>query len=208
MSVFAHIWWLIGFATEPWLCVLVDASNLTTTTTRVFICNMFLYVCSSSMYCQAPSIPEAHDLSRSSSNASSFASVVEDNETEATEDYDTGMVRKAHLSSTHSSIDISRNYTVIACKLSLAQTCSQQRLPFKKNTKTDFIYFVSMSARTICCICPIQESLSSADTPHNRDSFTYSTWLEDNMSTTGTTSRGSSPGERNKLCKIVLLTHP
>lgn len=41
---------------------------------------------------RAPSIPEAHDLSRSSSNASSFASVVEENETEATEDYDTGMV--------------------------------------------------------------------------------------------------------------------
>uniref|UniRef100_A0A673LXZ2 Rap1 GTPase-activating protein 1-like n=1 Tax=Sinocyclocheilus rhinocerous TaxID=307959 RepID=A0A673LXZ2_9TELE len=83
---------------------------------------------SSNMYCRAPSIPEAHDLSRSSSNASSFASVVEENETEATEDYDTGM-----------------------------------------------------------------ESLSSADTPHKRDSFTYSTWLEDNMSTTGTTSRASSP---------------
>uniref|UniRef100_A0A672L7Y1 Rap1 GTPase-activating protein 1-like n=1 Tax=Sinocyclocheilus grahami TaxID=75366 RepID=A0A672L7Y1_SINGR len=83
---------------------------------------------SSNMYCRAPSIPEAHDLSRSSSNASSFASVVEENETEATEDYDTGM-----------------------------------------------------------------ESLSSADTPHKRDSFTYSTWLEDNMSTTGTTSRESSP---------------
>ncbi|XP_056588891.1 rap1 GTPase-activating protein 1 isoform X13 [Triplophysa dalaica] len=46
---------------------------------------------SSSVYCRAPSIPEAHDLSRSSSNASSFASVVEENETEATEDYDTGM---------------------------------------------------------------------------------------------------------------------
>lgn len=44
------------------------------------------------MYCRAPSIPEGHDLSRSSSNASSFASVVEENETEATEEYDTGMV--------------------------------------------------------------------------------------------------------------------
>ncbi|XP_056124121.1 rap1 GTPase-activating protein 1 isoform X6 [Rhinichthys klamathensis goyatoka] len=83
---------------------------------------------SSSIYSRAPSIPEAHDLSRSSSNASSFASVVEENETEATEDYDTGM-----------------------------------------------------------------ESLSSADTPHKRDSLTYSTWLEDNMSTTSTTSRESSP---------------
>ena len=48
--------------------------------------------CSSSLCGRAPSIPEGHDLSRSSSNASSFASVVEENETEATEDYDTGMV--------------------------------------------------------------------------------------------------------------------
>ncbi|XP_034732111.1 rap1 GTPase-activating protein 1-like isoform X13 [Etheostoma cragini] len=79
---------------------------------------------------RAPSIPEAHDLSRSSSNASSFASVVEENETEATEDYDTGM-----------------------------------------------------------------ESLSSAGTPHKRDSFPYNTWLEDNISSTCTSSHGSSPGE-------------
>ncbi|KAA8590754.1 hypothetical protein FQN60_001697 [Etheostoma spectabile] len=67
---------------------------------------------------RAPSIPEGHDLSRSSSNASSFASVVEENETEATEDYDTGM----------------------------------------------------------------------------RDSFPYNTWLEDNISSTCTSSHGSSPG--------------
>ncbi|KAG7226753.1 hypothetical protein INR49_014102, partial [Caranx melampygus] len=42
---------------------------------------------------RAPSIPEAQDLSRSSSNASSFASVVEEheNEHEAEEDYDTGL---------------------------------------------------------------------------------------------------------------------
>uniref|UniRef100_A0A8C6UZE8 RAP1 GTPase activating protein n=1 Tax=Neogobius melanostomus TaxID=47308 RepID=A0A8C6UZE8_9GOBI len=40
---------------------------------------------------RAPSIPEHQDLSRSSSNASSFASVVEENE--ADEEYDTGMVR-------------------------------------------------------------------------------------------------------------------
>ncbi|XP_053096569.1 rap1 GTPase-activating protein 1 isoform X4 [Pangasianodon hypophthalmus] len=84
---------------------------------------------SSAMYFRAASIPEAHDLSRSSSNASSFASVVEENETEATEDYDTGM-----------------------------------------------------------------ESLSSAGTPHKRDSFTYSTWLEDNVNNVSTTRRGSSPG--------------
>ncbi|XP_072305159.1 rap1 GTPase-activating protein 1-like isoform X3 [Eucyclogobius newberryi] len=77
---------------------------------------------------RAPSIAEARDLSRSSSNASSFASVVEENETEAAEDYDTGM-----------------------------------------------------------------ESLSSAGTPHKRDSLTYSTWLEDSISSTSNTSRGSSP---------------
>ncbi|KAK7916715.1 hypothetical protein WMY93_012476 [Mugilogobius chulae] len=41
------------------------------------------------MCCRAPSIPEHQDLSRSSSNASSFASVVEENEAE--EEYDTGM---------------------------------------------------------------------------------------------------------------------
>ncbi|XP_060794262.1 rap1 GTPase-activating protein 1 isoform X10 [Neoarius graeffei] len=84
---------------------------------------------SSAMCFRAPSIPEAHDLSRSSSNASSFASVVEENETEATEDYDTGM-----------------------------------------------------------------ESLSSAGTPHKRDSFTYNTWLEDNANNISTTRKGSSPG--------------
>nr|XP_046251891.1 rap1 GTPase-activating protein 1 isoform X4 [Scatophagus argus] len=78
---------------------------------------------------RAPSIPEGQDLSRSSSSASSLASVVEENETEAPEDYDTGM-----------------------------------------------------------------ESLSSAGTPHKRDSFTYSTWLEDSVSSTSTTSRGNSPG--------------
>uniref|UniRef100_A0A665VKA3 RAP1 GTPase activating protein n=1 Tax=Echeneis naucrates TaxID=173247 RepID=A0A665VKA3_ECHNA len=88
---------------------------------------------------RAPSIPEGHDLSRSSSNASSFASVVEENETEATEDYDTGM-----------------------------------------------------------------ESLSSAGTPHKRDSFNYSTWLEDSISSTSTTSRGSSPGERGFKSKIII----
>ncbi|XP_023154435.2 rap1 GTPase-activating protein 1-like isoform X10 [Amphiprion ocellaris] len=90
---------------------------------------------------RTPSIPEGHDLSRSSSNASSFASVVEENETEATEDYDTGM-----------------------------------------------------------------ESLSSAGTPHKRDSLTYSTWLEDSISSTSNTSRGSSPGpgkpDRGKVTDI------
>ncbi|XP_078105216.1 rap1 GTPase-activating protein 1 isoform X5 [Sander vitreus] len=44
------------------------------------------------MCCRAASIPEAQDLSRSSSNASSFASVVEEheNEHEAEDEYDTG----------------------------------------------------------------------------------------------------------------------
>ncbi|XP_017265003.1 rap1 GTPase-activating protein 1 isoform X11 [Kryptolebias marmoratus] len=90
---------------------------------------------------RTPSIPEAHDLSRSSSNASSFASVVEENEAEAAEDYDTGM-----------------------------------------------------------------ESLSSAGTPHKRDSLTYSTWLEDSVSCTSSNSRGSSPGpgkpDRGKISDV------
>nr|XP_020459032.1 rap1 GTPase-activating protein 1-like isoform X4 [Monopterus albus]XP_020459121.1 rap1 GTPase-activating protein 1-like isoform X4 [Monopterus albus]XP_020459201.1 rap1 GTPase-activating protein 1-like isoform X4 [Monopterus albus]XP_020459284.1 rap1 GTPase-activating protein 1-like isoform X4 [Monopterus albus] len=44
------------------------------------------------MCCRAPSIPEAQDLSRSSSNASSFASVVEEHEDECEveEEFDTG----------------------------------------------------------------------------------------------------------------------
>nr|XP_014353742.1 PREDICTED: rap1 GTPase-activating protein 1 [Latimeria chalumnae] len=67
------------------------------------------------------------DFSRSSSSASSFASVVEEND--AMEDYDTGM-----------------------------------------------------------------ESLSSAGTPQKRDSFTYSTWLDDSISMTSAASGGSSPG--------------
>ncbi|XP_016085827.1 rap1 GTPase-activating protein 1-like [Sinocyclocheilus grahami] len=83
----------------------------------------------SALCCRAPSIPESQDLSRSSSNASSFTSVVEENEQEheVTEDYDTGL-----------------------------------------------------------------ESLSSAGTPHKRDSLTYSSvWLEDGP---GTTSQSSSHG--------------
>ncbi|XP_017335154.1 rap1 GTPase-activating protein 1 isoform X2 [Ictalurus punctatus] len=74
----------------------------------------------SALWCRASSIPESHDLSRSSSNASSFTSVVEENdhEHEATEDYDTGL-----------------------------------------------------------------ESLSSAGTPHKRNSFTYSnSWLDESIS--------------------------
>ncbi|XP_075897983.1 rap1 GTPase-activating protein 1 isoform X4 [Nelusetta ayraudi] len=97
---------------------------------------------------RAPSIPEKQDLSRSSSNESSLASVVEENDTEATEDYDTGM-----------------------------------------------------------------ESLSSAGTPHKRDSFPYSTWLEDSVSSTSNTSRGNSPGpgkpERGKGTDIrIKLERP
>lgn len=49
-------------------------------------------VCSLAMCCRAPSIPEAQDLSRSSSNASSFASVVEEHENDGEEEYDTGLV--------------------------------------------------------------------------------------------------------------------
>ncbi|XP_034440282.1 rap1 GTPase-activating protein 1 isoform X3 [Hippoglossus hippoglossus] len=53
--------------------------------------NRVTQVCSLAMCYRAPSIPEAQDLSRSSSNASSFASVVEEHEEEAEEEYDTGL---------------------------------------------------------------------------------------------------------------------
>ncbi|XP_071229320.1 rap1 GTPase-activating protein 1-like isoform X5 [Salvelinus alpinus] len=43
------------------------------------------------MCCRAPSIPEAQDMSRSSSNASSFANVVEEHDNEGIEEYDTGL---------------------------------------------------------------------------------------------------------------------
>uniref|UniRef100_A0A672R846 RAP1 GTPase activating protein n=1 Tax=Sinocyclocheilus grahami TaxID=75366 RepID=A0A672R846_SINGR len=95
----------------------------------------------SALCCRAPSIPESQDLSRSSSNASSFTSVVEENEQEheVTEDYDTGL-----------------------------------------------------------------ESLSSAGTPHKRDSLTYSSvWLEDGP---GTTSQSSSHGETEQT--FHLPTNP
>ncbi|XP_030230447.1 rap1 GTPase-activating protein 1 isoform X9 [Gadus morhua] len=84
---------------------------------------------SSALCCRAPSIPEAQDMSRSSSNASSFASVVEehDGEPEVGDDYDTGL-----------------------------------------------------------------ESLSSAGTPHKRDSFMYSSWTEDGFCSPG--PGGGSPG--------------
>ncbi|TVK90469.1 Rap1 GTPase-activating protein 1 [Bagarius yarrelli] len=87
---------------------------------------------SSALCCRAPSIPETHDLSRSSSNASSFTSVMEENDHEhdATDGYDTGL-----------------------------------------------------------------ESLSSAGTPHNRNSFTYSSsWLDESLSSA---SRHSPPGQES-----------
>ncbi|KAL4622502.1 rap1 GTPase-activating protein 1-like isoform X2 [Arapaima gigas] len=79
------------------------------------------------MCCRAPSIPEGNDLSRSSSNASSFASMVEENEHEAAEEYDTGL-----------------------------------------------------------------ESLSSSGTPHKRDSFVYSSWVEEGTSSTSVSNSPAS----------------
>ncbi|XP_021465346.1 rap1 GTPase-activating protein 1 isoform X4 [Oncorhynchus mykiss] len=46
---------------------------------------------SSAICCRAPYIPEAQDLSRSSSNASSFASVVEEHDNVCIEEYNTGL---------------------------------------------------------------------------------------------------------------------
>lgn len=117
--------------------------------------------CSSYLGCRAPSIPEGQDLSRSSSNDSSLASVVEENETETTEDYDTGMV-----STFTSLVHNTESHEHESCN-----SCSP-----------------------VTPLCTLQESLSSAGTPHKRDSFTYSTWLEDSNSSASTTSRGNSPG--------------
>ncbi|XP_034028843.1 rap1 GTPase-activating protein 1 isoform X4 [Thalassophryne amazonica] len=58
---------------------------------------------------RTPSIPEGHNLSRSSSNASSFASVVEENETEATEDYDTGMESLSSAGTPHKQESLNYN---------------------------------------------------------------------------------------------------
>lgn len=116
--------------------------------------------CSSYLGCRAPSIPEGQDLSRSSSNDSSLASVVEENETETTEDYDTGMVS---------------TFTVHQPRAQRSEPCA-------------WIAWCDTP------LCPLQESLSSAGTPHKRDSFTYSTWLEDSNSSASTASRGNSPG--------------
>ncbi|XP_077116572.1 rap1 GTPase-activating protein 1 isoform X5 [Ranitomeya variabilis] len=41
---------------------------------------------------------------------------------------------------------------------------------------------------------PSMDSVSSADTPHKRDSLIYSTWLEDSASSVSTASGGSAPG--------------
>uniref|UniRef100_A0A8C5AD74 RAP1 GTPase activating protein b n=1 Tax=Gadus morhua TaxID=8049 RepID=A0A8C5AD74_GADMO len=45
----------------------------------------------------------------------------------------------------------------------------------------------------VAVVCPPQESLSSAGTPHKRDSFMYSSWTEDGFCSPG--PGGGSPGE-------------
>lgn len=124
--------------------------------------------CSSFLGCRAPSIPEGQDLSRSSSNDSSLASVVEENETETTEDYDTGMV------STYQP----RPQTLRVMRMNHCDTP----------------------------LCTLQESLSSAGTPHKRDSFTYSTWLEDSSSSASTASRANSPGQTEVSFGNIIFT--
>ncbi|CAG14156.1 unnamed protein product, partial [Tetraodon nigroviridis] len=77
-----------------------------------------------------------------------WPAVVEENETETTEDYDTGMVSTFTESRPHP-----QRWERRAC---------------------------------ITPLCSLQESLSSAGTPHKRDSLTYSTWLEDSSSSAST----------------------
>lgn len=127
--------------------------------------------CSSYLGCRAPSIPEGQDLSRSSSNDSSLASVVEENETETTEDYDTGMVS---------------TFAVHQPRAQRWESCA-------------WIMWCDTP------LCTLQESLSSAGTPHKRDSFTYSTWLEDSNSSASTTSRGNSPGMFDHRASTVCI---
>lgn len=68
----------------------------------------------------------------------------------------------------------------------------------KKIRKQDKRLYVTGLSNIRVLLC-VQESLSSAGTPHKRDSFTYTTWLEDSVSSTSTTSRGNSPGERSEV---------
>lgn len=49
-----------------------------------------------------------------------------------------------------------------------------------------------------------QESQSSSGTPHKRDSFIYSTWLDDSLSSP---SGGSSPGSRGPVPYVVRSPH-
>lgn len=89
--------------------------------------------CSSYLGCRAPSIPEGQDLSRSSSNDSSLASVVEENETETTEDYDTGMV--STFTCTSLVLNAERRVRISRC-LSSVHSRRVCRLPGRHTSET------------------------------------------------------------------------
>lgn len=83
------------------------------------------------MCCRAASIPEAQDISRSSSNASSFTSVVEENEGE--EDYDTGQVggdpQRHHNIKTHplsSKLKYSGKVFILSSVVSFLETSEEK----------------------------------------------------------------------------------
>lgn len=166
---------IFGMLHEKILCVNTEPSSPKAKDSSRFGCAGVVNPgCSSYLGCRAPSIPEGQDLSRSSSNDSSLASVVEENETETTEDYDTGMVS---------------TFSVHQPRPQRWETCA----------------YIKVSL-----LCALQESLSSAGTPHKRDSFTYSTWLEDSSSSASTTSRGTSPGKTDVAFGNIIFAagHP
>ncbi|XP_078467398.1 LOW QUALITY PROTEIN: rap1 GTPase-activating protein 1 [Lampetra planeri] len=98
-------------------------------------------------------------LSRSSSNASSFTSVAEEHE-EGLDEYDTGLEERDV---------VSRHATAGA------GGGDGSGWPSIPGGGDDDGSKAADGERDV----PPQESLSSAGTPHKRDSFTYSTWLDD-----------------------------
>lgn len=93
-------------------------------------------MCCSCLCGRAPSIPEGQDLSRSSSNDSSLASVVEEIETETTEDYDTGMVSTFSVYKKH--VQVFKFEMHVPYMLLCLSTLSRRvyRLPGRRTSET------------------------------------------------------------------------
>ncbi|RXM97304.1 Rap1 GTPase-activating protein 1 [Acipenser ruthenus] len=147
---------------------------------------------------RAASIPEANDLSRSSSNASSFASVVEENE--VLEEYDTGMESLSSAGTPHKRDSFTYS-PWLEDSVSSASAASGGNSPVPPRCPQPDSGKPAEPSRPEIRIKlekpheqTSSESLSSAGTPHKRDSFTYSPWLEDSVSSASAASGGNSPG--------------